>query len=75
MTKEIDQIEIETRCPICNRNVSEIWIAKMDSIIGTRYAYICGECKSLIKLSKEKIPYSSIKTFLSIPTLTNLEVL
>lgn len=74
MNKEIDQIEIKTWCPICNRNVSGIWIAKLDSVIGTRYAYICGECKNLIRLSKVKISEISVKTFLSKPALSNSEV-
>ncbi len=54
MTKEIEQIEIETTCPICNNNISELWIAKLDSVIGIRYAYICTNCKNLIKITKEK---------------------
>lgn len=55
MTKEIEQIEISAYCPICNKAISHIWIAKLDSVIGTRYAYICCECKNLLKISKEKI--------------------
>ena len=55
MTKEIEQVEISTFCPICNKAISEIWIASLDSVIGIRYAYICCECKNLLKISKEKI--------------------
>jgi hypothetical protein len=55
MTKEIEQLEIDTVCPICNNSISEIWIARLDSVIGIRYAYICGECNNLLKISKEKI--------------------
>ena len=54
MTKEIEQIEIKTICPICNKTISELWVAKLDSVIGIRYAYICTNCKNLIKISKEK---------------------
>lgn len=54
MTKEIEQIEIKTTCPICNKIISEMWIAKLDSVIGIRYAYICTNCKNLIKITKEK---------------------
>ncbi len=54
MTKEIEQIQISTTCPICNRAISEIWVAKLDSVIGVRYVYICVECKNLIKMTKEK---------------------
>ncbi|MFZ2323435.1 MAG: hypothetical protein WAV89_07050 [Ignavibacteriaceae bacterium] len=54
MTKEFERIELNTICPICKKNVSEIWVAKLDSVIGVRYAYICINCKSLIKITKEK---------------------
>jgi len=54
MTKEIEQIEIKTICPICNKTISELWVAKLDSVIGVRYAYICIDCKNLIKITKEK---------------------
>ena len=54
MTKEIEQIEIKTVCPICNKTISELWVAKLDSVIGVRYAYICIDCKNLIKITKEK---------------------
>jgi len=54
MTKEIEQIEIQTTCPICNKTISELWIAKLDSVIGIRYVYICTNCKNLIKITKEK---------------------
>lgn len=54
MTKEFEQIKINSICPICKKSISEIWVAKLDSVIGVRYAYICLECKNLIKISKEK---------------------
>jgi len=55
MTKDIEQIEVSTICPICNKAISEIWMAKLDSVIGLRYAYICCECKNLLRISKDKI--------------------
>jgi len=54
MTKEIEQIEIKATCPACNKTISELWVAKLDSVIGVRYAYICMDCKNLIKITKEK---------------------
>jgi RNA polymerase subunit RPABC4/transcription elongation factor Spt4 len=54
MTKEIEQIEIKSTCPICGKAITELWVAKLDSVIGVRYAYICMNCKNLIKLSKVK---------------------
>jgi len=71
MTKKIEQIEIRTVCPTCNKSISEIWIARLDSVIGIRYAYICGECKNLLKISKEKISdFSSNPSFLISSTHT-----
>jgi len=55
MTKDFEQIQVSTICPICNKSISEIWVAKLDSVIGLRYVYICGECENLLKVSKDKI--------------------
>lgn len=64
MTKEFEQIKIKTVCPICKKNISEIWVAKLDSVIGVRYAYICLECKNLIKITTEKyLDISNINQF------------
>ncbi len=54
MTKEIEHIEFKTTCPICSKAISELWVAKLDSVIGIRYAYICMNCKNLIKITREK---------------------
>lgn len=56
MIKDIEQIQVSTICPICSKTISDIWIAKLDSVIGIRYAYICTECKNLLKISKERVP-------------------
>lgn len=54
MTKSIEQIKIKLKCPIC-RKVSEIvWKAKLDSVIGIRFAYICTECNKLISITHEE---------------------
>lgn len=62
MQKEIEQIKVNLVCPLCQKRISEMWIATLDSIIGIRYAYICGECKNLIRLSKEKFSSQSNST-------------
>jgi hypothetical protein len=54
MTKEIEQIQFKSKCPICDILFTELWVAKLDSVIGVRYAYICMNCKNLIKITKEK---------------------
>lgn len=66
MNKEIEQISLKIICPFCNRSISEIWMAKMDSVIGIRYAYICSKCYNLLKLSKERFSEKSINSFLAI---------
>ena len=67
MTKEIEQIEISTFCPICNKAITELLVAKLDSVIGVRYAYICMNCKNLIKITKEKIQDINTETLLLFP--------
>ena len=65
MTKEFEQIKINSICPICKKDISEIWVVKLDSIIGVRYAYICLECKSLIKITHEKyLDISNLNNFI-----------
>ena len=54
MTKDFERLEIKITCPMCKKLSSEIWVAKLDSVIGVRYAYICVNCKNLIKITKEK---------------------
>lgn len=54
MTKSIEQIKLKLKCPGCRKEISEIWRAKLESVIGIRYAYICTECNKLIRLSNEK---------------------
>ncbi len=66
MKKEIEQISLKIICPFCNKAITEIWMAKMDSVIGIRYAYICCKCGNLLKLSKEKLSDFSGNTFLTI---------
>ncbi|MBK7629252.1 MAG: hypothetical protein IPJ23_17530 [Ignavibacteriales bacterium] len=65
MTKEIEQIEFKSICPICDNPFTELWVAKLDSVIGVRYAYICMNCKNLIKITKEKyVDTSNLKQIL-----------
>lgn len=54
MTKSIEQIKTKLKCPGCGKEIREVWKARLDSVIGVRYAYICIECNKLISLKKEK---------------------
>ncbi len=54
MTKSIEQIKINLNCPGCGKDVTEVWQARLESVIGVRYAYICMECNKLIYIKNEK---------------------
>lgn len=54
MTKSIEQIKIKLNCPGCGKEVTEVWKARLESVIGVRYAYICMECNKLISIKNEK---------------------
>jgi len=57
MTKSIEQIKIKLKCPLCGKEISELWKARLDSIIGIRFAYICTECNKLISIKNEKAAF------------------
>jgi transcription elongation factor Elf1 len=52
MTKILQKEAIKINCPHCGVETSAAWICQLDSIIGKRYAYICGSCEKLIGISK-----------------------
>ncbi len=54
MTKLLEKEEVKIKCPHCTKEVSNVWICKMDSVIGIRYAFLCGNCQKLLKISEEK---------------------
>lgn len=54
MTKSIEQIKVKLKCPGCGRELKEVWKARLESVIGVRYAYICKECNKLISIKNEK---------------------
>lgn len=54
MTKSIEHIKIKLKCPGCGIELPYVWKARLDSVIGIRYAYICTKCNKLIGLKNEK---------------------
>lgn len=54
MIKSIEQIKIKLHCPGCEKEIQEVWKARLDSVIGVRYAYICMNCNKLISIKGEK---------------------
>lgn len=54
MTKLLEKEKVKIICPHCTKKVSNVWICKMDSVIGIRYAFLCGNCQKLLKISEQK---------------------
>jgi hypothetical protein len=46
MTKELQKQNIRIFCNHCKNVVDSVWECKVDSVIGTRYIYICSNCKT-----------------------------
>jgi len=58
MTKILQKEPIKLNCPQCKLETKDIWICRMDSVIGMRYAYLCGNCEKLMGISKSLISNS-----------------
>ena len=54
MTKLLEKEYVKIKCPHCSKEVDNVWICKMDSVIGVRYAFLCGRCQKLLKISDQK---------------------
>ncbi|MGB5849260.1 MAG: hypothetical protein WBH40_12275 [Ignavibacteriaceae bacterium] len=54
MVKTLQLYKIKSFCEHCKKEFENVWICKMDAIIGTRYALFCTGCQKLIGI------YSSI---------------
>lgn len=48
MEKILRKEEVRIYCEHCKKEVENVWVCKMDSIIGTRYALLCTDCQKLI---------------------------
>lgn len=54
MEKILEKIRVRTYCVHCKKEFENVWICKMDSIIGTRYAFLCSGCQKLIGIHYSK---------------------
>ncbi len=54
MVKEIDKQNVHAVCPHCLKKINLVWVCKLESIIGIRYAYFCGECQKNLGISHNK---------------------
>jgi hypothetical protein len=54
MEKILEKNSVKTYCVHCEKEFENVWICKMDSIIGTRYALLCTGCQKLMGIYYSK---------------------
>lgn len=54
MIKELQKEEIKTTCPHCSKEISFVWVCKIESSVGIRYIYICTNCQKNLGVSHKK---------------------
>ena len=54
MEKMLQKNRVKTYCVHCEKEFESVWICKMDSIIGTRYALLCTGCQKLMGIYYSK---------------------
>ncbi|MCW8816769.1 MAG: hypothetical protein OQJ93_06505 [Ignavibacteriaceae bacterium] len=54
MEKILQKVNVKVYCEHCNKEVENVWICKMKSIIGTKYALLCAGCQKLIGIYSSK---------------------
>lgn len=54
MTKLLQKATFKSVCPSCGKSINDVWICELDSVIGTRYAYLCTHCEKLLGISIDK---------------------
>ena len=55
MEKEIEKEKVHTVCPHCLKEIFSVWVCRLESIIGLRYIYFCGECQKCLGTFHEKV--------------------
>jgi hypothetical protein len=54
MEKILRKEDVKIYCKHCKNEFEKVWICKMDSIIGTRYALFCTSCQKLMGIYYSK---------------------
>jgi hypothetical protein len=54
MNKEIEKEKVNVVCPHCLKEINLAWVCKIQSVIGTRYVFFCGECQKSLGISHVK---------------------
>jgi hypothetical protein len=67
MVKTLQRYKVKTYCEHCKKEFENVWICKMDSIIGIKYALLCTGCQKLIGINSpidfKKIPINQSNIF------------
>jgi hypothetical protein len=50
MEKILHKENVKIYCKHCEKEFGDVWICKMNSIIGTRYVMLCTGCQKLIEI-------------------------
>lgn len=61
-TKLLEREAVKLKCPHCKRDIESAWVCKIESFIGTRYAFMCNYCQKLLGVSTNK-DYTLLKSF------------
>ena len=51
MVKILQRYKVKTYCKHCKKEFENVWVCKMDSIIGIRFALLCTGCQKLIGIN------------------------
>ena len=62
MEKILKRLKVKAYCKNCKREFENVWICKMESIIGTRYAMLCTGCQKLMGIYSSIDYNNSVKT-------------
>jgi len=62
MTKLLQKESFKTVCPHCGQKINDVWICELESIIGTRFAYLCSNCEKLLGITSNRQSLFTILT-------------
>lgn len=59
-TKLLQKESVKLKCPHCKTHIQSAWVCKIESFIGTRYAFLCDNCQKLLGVSSNR-DYTHLK--------------